>query len=137
MVGVGLLGDSNAGEVEPLVLAARRIAGHHVSIADVLAEAVGLLDLVPNLMPHRTADLQAAALVRLGLGQILLLSLQKLRELTLRRRVVGLLVLGARGPGLGPAFVAVLRVVAVLEQEAEPSQQLPVLVEADFQGLLV
>lgn len=137
VVRVRLLSDANAREVEPLVGAAWGIAGDHIAIADILTEAVSLLHLVPDMMPHWTADLQAASFVRLGVIQILLLGLQELGELALRRRVLRLLVLGPRRPGLGPAFVAILPAVAVLEQEAEATKQLPVLIEVDFQRLLV
>jgi hypothetical protein len=51
MVGFRLLCQADALEVEPLILAIWRIACNHISVRNILAEAVSLLDLVANRSP--------------------------------------------------------------------------------------
>lgn len=48
-VGLWLLCEAHAGEMEPFVLAAGVITGYHVAVRDVLAEAIHLFYLIPDV----------------------------------------------------------------------------------------
>lgn len=51
VVGFWLLGQAYALEVEPLILTIRVITRHHIPVADILAVAVSLFNLVADSRP--------------------------------------------------------------------------------------